>query len=860
MKFIRCIIVLFSLTINTAVLADKSWMDMSITDLFSFFGCITPPEYTNFNQGNTVLRLKDSGVWVSAGTNVQADKSIKFSWGTLGVESQPRKYLVLYRIDPRFQRPQVFIQEYDYNQQRFVSDFHKYKQGQLLRYQSNPDMVFSQRINDYSSYFQFVDRKKIPVNNGDVVNITLKGLQEFFTYNTDFANELNGASDPRLISTVVPGDSSNKILYATATSWCDFLKAKGQSLYTAGCSNNKYSSADSVRTLTGNPMETAVAFAQDTPSCTEGLNTKNLSQFCIYGKGRGMQITLNGESIKNTQDSFVHSDFRNIDFFYYKSSATGDLDFITDWDIGPGMFTNLGQFVNDWKNINDSLELYIYRGDLSMNYLHIGRYIMTIEVGDGTNAASVEQLSDIRVEYAISDSMPASGVSGISVPQDGRVSASSAGNLWFRVINPHSNIQGTITVNYANYTGSTWVSNMLYNNMIAPLRSEFNKLTKRFYDKLVGDYTLQKIAKTMLTLYIMLYSLFFLAGATQITVSDLVERVLKISIIVLLFSKTSWDFFSNNLFDAYVSGSDYLMSSVAGSSSNNANIFGFIDPIFDKYTNPKIWGLLFIQLLQIDTGLTFFAIMTVYSLVLFFKAVLQVIIGYCLAFLSLAVLISLAPFFIILMLFSQTKSLFDNWLSSLFRYMIQPTILLIFFLIIDQMVSSQILLTLTKVCWKPWIPIVYGLDLRVFHIPINFSFPLPFLPYISFFVPEVADIDSIPSIFNNPQGTFITVITSSLLFYSFCLMAHGLVEYLDGVISTLTGVSTSSSKNNDSTFAGAVMGDLGKGASVLKKAGSIAAKPLGVFKDKVIDQNYTARRTSESNNMKKIKDGSRHDV
>ena len=44
-------------------------------------------------------------------------------------------------------------------------------------------------------------------------------------------------------------------------------------------------------------------------------------------------------------------------------------------------------------------------------------------------------------------------------------------------------------------------------------------------------------------------------------------------------------------------------------------------------------------------------------------------------------MISLAPFFIILMLFEKTKSLFDNWISTLLSYVVQPTILLIFFFI-----------------------------------------------------------------------------------------------------------------------------------------------------------------------------------
>src|SRR4051812_31586493 len=68
------------------------------------------------------------------------------------------------------------------------------------------------------------------------------------------------------------------------------------------------------------------------------------------------------------------------------------------------------------------------------------------------------------------------------------------------------------------------------------------------------------------------------------------------------------------------------LSNAAGASSSKGNVFGFIDPIIDKFTNIDVWALLFIQLLQFYNGLTFFAIMTIYGLVIYFRAVLEVIV------------------------------------------------------------------------------------------------------------------------------------------------------------------------------------------------------------------------------------------
>lgn len=403
------------------------------------------------------------------------------------------------------------------------------------------------------------------------------------------------------------------------------------------------------------------------------------------------------------------------------------------------------------------------------------------------------------------------------------------------------------------------MSDIIYNKVITPLREKFNELTQTIYMKLASDPILQRIGKLMLTLYIILYGLFFLSGATKITVQDLVIRVVKVSVIVALFSETSWTFFNQNLFQVFVSGTDYIMTNVVDATSSTSNVFGFIDPVIDKYTNGRVWGLLFIQLLQIHNGLAFLALMTIYSILLFFRAVLEVIIGYCLAFVGLAVMISLAPFFIILMLFEQTKSIFDNWISTLFDYMIQPTILLVFFLLIDQMIGEQLTGAVTRACWGCLIPIQIGLDLRHIGIPIDFSFTLPFLPCIPFFVTQVTEPGNMSELFEY-HGSFIAIATSALLFYTYCKMSHGLVEYVTIITSSLTNVIPARQE-------GKVQQQGNATESVMGDIKSVTTKPLAsaasTIKDKTIDQNYGSRGRPDAkpeNFSEKISSGTRHDA
>lgn len=824
-----------------------AWTTTPLDSLGGVLGeCLEVPQFSSFNTSFKTLDLSSSGTWVSTGNRVKGNKLMKFDWSTLGAETTPRKYLIMYRIDPRFNVPQLFIQTYDYNLKKYVSDFHQFRSGQLLRYYTNPDMTFSQRIIDYNNYFNFLGgRAGIQVSSGDVINITLAQSSDFFTSEGEFLSEFDSSvSQPTVVYTVVSG-ADNKIIYSGGTAWCSAISAS--SVYSSAvCTNNLYKANGNLTAiLSGKPFEPKfIDISSKLSSCAAGSNTKDLTDLCFYDKGRGMKIIVGTQTIKATQDPFMHSDFTNRDFFYYKSTNSGVLKLTTDWQIS-GMFSNFNQFMNSWATAGytslDTLMTGINSStiDLSAKYVHFGRYIMTAEIGSGAQNVSASEQSAIKVEYIISDTEPSANTSGIAVDKTFSTNAPSDGYLWLRVINPNSNVQGTITVNYANYIGNSTFSTVVNNLLITPLREEFSNLSMLVYTKLATNATLQRIGKLMLTLYIAIYGLFFLAGATKITTTDLVTRVIKIAIIIALFSEQSWKFFNENLFVIFVQGTDYLMTSIVGASSSTGNVFGFVDPIFDRYTNGRIWALLFIQLLQIHNGLAFFAIMTIYSIILFFRAVLEVIIGYCLAFIGLCVMIALAPFFITLMLFEHTKGIFDNWLSTLFDYAIQPTILLVFFLLIDQIIGAQLIGTVSRACWGCLIPLEFAFDLRHIGIDLDFSFTLPFLPCIPFFTTVMRQPQDAADLLNN-NSSFISLFTSTLLFYSYALMSNGLVEYVTQVAAQLTNVTPARQEGARQQKGDAT-------ASVISDIKSITVDPVksaaGVFKDKVIDQNYRARNS-----------------
>lgn len=820
---------------------QPDWMQLSTNGLASLYSnCIERPTLDGIIQNNVTLNVSQAGQWISTGVSVTKDKLLRIEWDSRGVIPNPKKYLVLYRIDPRFEGPQIFIQTYDYSQGKYLSDFHSYLNGQLLQYQTRPEIDLPGRKRDFNNYFNFVNRNKIRVNNGDVVNISLENASIFFGGNNQFNVDYDPTTlfQPELIYTKV-GINDNQILYIAASNWCSSLGAPVAAL----CVNSTYRNPTYPwSNLVGAPNDANFSpgsFGVCSDSTT-GLN----HPMCYYDKGRGMKISLSGSTIKDTYTPFITSNISSKNFIHYLAGSDGTLEFSSDFTT-QNMFNGVVQYMKNW-NFASQTDLRTYLNTLpnpfTMNYMHVGRYVMQIEVGNGNYVISPADEQAIKLFYYIqptSGAPPIAANTGSEVERMMKANASESGYLWLRLVMPDNNLGGTITVKTGSYNGSSKFSSVIYNELVKPLRDKYNKLTKIIYSKLITNTMLQKIARTCLVLYVIIYALMFLAGATQISAYDIVIRVIKIAIVLTLFSPTSWNFFNDNLFNVFINGADYLIASAVGVSSSVGNVFAFIDPIFDKYTNTQFWSLLAIQLLQVQNGLAFFAVMTLYALLLYFRSILEIIISYCLAFLGLAVLVSLAPFFITLILFERTRGMFDNWISYLFYYMMQPTILLVFFLLIDQLMGDQITNLVVRACWDNWIPLKFGLDLTHMGIPLSFSFQLPFLPSIPFWVSQVQGIDAAATLFSK-EGTFLMVATSTLLFFAYCKMASGLIDYVNMVTQSLTAVMAArieGQRQGGSDPTSAIIGDMQALASPVTGA----AKSVGGFiKKKVSDQDYSS--------------------
>lgn len=940
-----------------------SWITSSLDALTTLFNqCLEVPKFNLFNSGTVSLDAAQSGNWVPANVKVQSGKAIEFTWDAGGLTKAPQKFLVMYRVDPRFNRPQLFILTYNYSKQAYVSDFHNFPVGSqacsctcsdgicsdasasstatpkppacalTCSKSSNataPTMLLSdceanlntpayfvQCMQSYRDFFNLTGTgagraSTMKVNSGDIVSINLTTSDVFFGAGTEFTGELKYDDHLTNIASIYTTTNlpDNQLIYASSSAVCKSLFSGGSppsgTQYTCasqGDSSYLYSNLggypslflgllDSLDIVTStapvpNPAPTTITLPTTIYPCpstlTMGYNSNSAapiysqaSSLCFYEGGAGILVKLGGTSINPSYLGFTQSPFTGKYFFYYQSSGSGALDFTTDWMMGsntsPKMFAAI-----DPTTLTDgvthaslsALQAYttgsaVESTNSLAKFMHFGRYFMEVEVG-GSAPLAAGGSDNVDVLYTITKtaSPPSPSTVGLSTNNGNSISAYDDGYLWLQVVNPNiaagNNISGNITVNYTNYTGSTILSTTLNTYLIVPIIASINDLMTQFYIGLAGNATLHSIATTSLTLYVILYALYFLAGATQVKTMDLITRVIKITVIVALFKKDSWDFFNDNFFNFFVGGCSYLINNIIGLTSNPDNIFGFLDIIFVKYLDLHLWRALGIQLLQLPSGLTFFALMVIAGIWIYFRAVLEVVIGYIMAFLSMAVMISLAPIFITFMLFERTKHLFNNWISALLNCMLQPTILLIFFLLIDQIMTQQLYGAVTECCWGWLIDLELNLS---FKPALDFSLgpvPFPFLPGIPFFIPQLPNGD----IINGTNGAYLSIASSSIMFYCYAVMSKGLINYVTSIVAILTGVGVGGGvagqsaadsitadlqghMQKDGTLRGGlrakITGDINPNTG--NREGGIGGGIAGVgraIKGKTIDQNYGA--------------------
>lgn len=421
-----------------------------------------------------------------------------------------------------------------------------------------------------------------------------------------------------------------------------------------------------------------------------------------------------------------------------------------------------------------------YDPSLSIYYPELMQYIgnkIGVEVSDAPSA-----LNDLLVPATGTTDDSATGTPSlyptyIVTTQDATLSSSISGNIWFKIMDDYYNDNvGAYQVNVTVQTPQDSQVSSFLDTLFTPILNSLEQTTEAIYNSFAKDNDFRDIMHMCLVLYIIIFGAQYILGLNSSSAQDVVIRVIKIGMVVELFSSGSWSYFNKYFFSIFIQGQSYMITAITGDDSQYyQGVFGFIDDIFNIFFSAYTWQQLAALLPSIIGVLYAFIFINV--IVVYLVIISQVMMIYLLAMIGLALLISLAPMFMVTLLFERTKKIFHNWVRYIFDYSVQPVILfaVLFFV-------NEIFMTLWnsamsfEICWGGvWTLYFYGVYIWTYQIV---------QPFVIGCVQYYGIIGGIGSI-------IVQLFVEIMMLYFFIYIAKAVIGLTPAVTEKLTGASGS---------------------------------------------------------------------
>ncbi|KJV65388.1 MULTISPECIES: type IV secretion system protein [Ehrlichia] len=214
------------------------------------------------------------------------------------------------------------------------------------------------------------------------------------------------------------------------------------------------------------------------------------------------------------------------------------------------------------------------------------------------------------------------------------------------------------------------------------VRGELDKAGEKIFKHIVGNPVFKNFVFSLLTLFLLFGALAYIFGIVQSPFGDIIVRVLKVSLIILLISPSSWEFFYNHLLSLFIHGIDQIIAIINShaSSYNPKEPLAFLDDmIVNKIFSPVIWKIKIRALIIADFSSIFAVCVIIIAIFLYIALCIYGFVIYLTAFVGITFLVGLFPLLLLGILFSQFKHLFDGWLTQCISFAMQA--ILIFTLI-----------------------------------------------------------------------------------------------------------------------------------------------------------------------------------
>ncbi len=211
---------------------------------------------------------------------------------------------------------------------------------------------------------------------------------------------------------------------------------------------------------------------------------------------------------------------------------------------------------------------------------------------------------------------------------------------------------------------------------------------KSLYQSFVASNRTNTIRSTivsLLVLYIVLYTLYYFFGLSHASIYEFLIICVKIGVITQLLNDNSWSFFYNNAFSIFVNAPKQLIE-IANFRGTTSNVFEFLDLPLNRFLSAHSVLLIVSLIFSGPLGIVSFCLV-IWGLITVSLSMFNALFSFITSIAIVALLLSLAPLFIICLLFGYTRQMFHNWVKNLARFAIHPVVLLIFISLISQVMD-----------------------------------------------------------------------------------------------------------------------------------------------------------------------------
>lgn len=370
---------------------------------------------------------------------------------------------------------------------------------------------------------------------------------------------------------------------------------------------------------------------------------------------------------------------------------------------------------------------------------------------------------------------------------------------------------------------------------------------ERVYKLLISDDRYKLIVNVAFVMMFTFYGMGYLMGVSELNHSELISRLLKMSVIYLFIGETGWYWFNSIVVQFFKNGTDYLAFLMASSFDDNpaitqaiskqdyydkSVIFSSVDQVFNVIFSPAVQNKISALLFASIFGWAYLLIV-LYGIMLYVFAVANAVLLYLTAQVFISILFVLGPIFFIFTLFSQTKEMFDNWLKQLIALSLQQIFLLTTLAFFNMLIYEVIKMALGyKICWDD----VWTINI-IFRVTLLSFWTIASMPPRAGAQSDVGNItnaDGIPSLFTI---LFIWVIAS---------LMNKFIQFMTDLAATISGGLQASALGAgiSSQVSQLRKGGLEMAKSEMWKRSGLADK-LGAIDKTLFDSGEIAKRARE---------------